>query len=66
MVRFKYGGLELRFFSVMTQIPWGFVTTVVTRLRAMTAMGFVGLHGSVFVHEAAGLVVTVTLSAAVD
>ncbi len=34
------------------------------RTRATAGLGFTGLHGTVFVHEAAGLVVFVTLTAA--
>lgn len=46
-----------------TFIPWSFVRTVALRLRANTALGFTGLHGTIFVHEAAELVVFVTLTA---
>lgn len=46
-----------------TFIPWSFVAAVAAMLRENTAMGFTGLHGTVFVHEAAGLVVFVTLTA---
>lgn len=63
MVRFQCGGLELSFFS-STLIPWSFVATVAARLRQSTANGFTGLHGTVFEHKAAGLVVFVTLVAA--
>lgn len=64
MVRFQYGGLELSFFSRTTLIPWSFVATVAARLRQSTGSGFTGLHGTVFEHKAAGLVVFVTLVAA--
>ena len=33
-------------------------------MRASTALGFAGLHGTVFVHEATGLAVFMTLTAA--
>ena len=46
-----------------TFIPWSFVSTVAARLGASARMGFTGLHASVFVHEVAGLVVFVSLTA---
>lgn len=63
MVRFQFGGLEIRFFSMTTLIPWSFVRTVVARLRENTVMGFTGLHSTVFTHETTGLVVFVTVMA---
>lgn len=63
MVRYQFGGLELRFFSMTTLIPWSFVGTVVARLRENTKMGFTGLHNTVFTHETTGLMVFVTLTA---
>ena len=53
----------MRFFSMNALIPWSFVGIVAARLRENTAMGFTGLHGTVFVHETAGLAVFVTLTA---
>ena len=47
-----------------TIIPWSFVRTVAASLKGRTVFGFTGLHGTVFVHEAAGLAVFVTLTAA--
>ena len=46
-----------------TFIPWSFVSTVAARLSTSAKMGFTGLHGTVFVHEAAGLAVFVSLTA---
>lgn len=64
MLLFRYGGLELRFFSMNTAIPWSFVRAVAARLRANTALGFTGLHATVFAQEATGFAVFVTLTAA--
>lgn len=64
MARFHYGALELRFFSPTTFIPWSFVRAVAARLGANTALGFTGLHATVFVHDATGLAVFVSLRVA--
>lgn len=61
---FRYGGLEIRFFSMTTLIPWSFVASVAARLRQNTVMGFTGLHGTVFMHEGTKAAVFVTLTAA--
>lgn len=64
MARFQYGALELRFFSPTTFIPWSFVRAVAARLGANAALGFTGLHATVFVHDATGLAVFVSLRVA--
>lgn len=62
LLRLTVGGLEIRFFSMNTLIPWGFVTSVVGMLRDNTRMGYTGLHYGKFTH-ATGLVIFVTLTA---
>ena len=64
VVRFKLGELELMFFSANSLIPWSFVGTVAARLSQNAAMGYTGLHGSLFVNEVMGMAVFVTLTAA--
>jgi len=62
LLRLTVGGLEIRFFSMNTQIPWGFVTSVVGMLSDNTRMGYTELHYGKFTHET-GLVIFVTLTA---
>ena len=63
MVRFECGDLEMRFWSMNTNIPWSFVGTVAARLVQESRMGFPGLHGTIFRHDVKGLVIFVTVTA---
>ncbi len=63
MVRFQGGGLEMRFFSINSVIPWSFVAAVAVRMGQNAAMGLTGLYGTVFEHQGTGFVVFVTLTA---
>lgn len=62
LLRLALGGFEMRFFSMNTRIPWGFVMSVAARLRDNTKMGYTGLHYGKFEHET-GLVIFVTVTA---